>query len=451
MNFQHRDYQRGIFGFALDNARANIFSGMGTGKTPSMLSVVDALQLTGEAKRVLVLAPLRVAASTWPNEVKKWANFQHLTVAVACGPAAQRRAAVLSGATITCMNYENVPWLVEEFGKAWPFDMVIADESTKLKNQASKRFKALRKILPKTKRWVNLSGTPAPNGLLDLWAPQFCVDQGAALGRSMTAYKDRFFESDYMGYSFTPKAFAQEQIQERIAPSCITIEATDYFDLPPLVRNTLFVELPKDARETYKQLQAEMFAQLAEQTVEVFNAAALTNKCLQLANGAVYVGEDSKQWEEVHDAKIKALESVIEEAAGMPVLVAYHFTSDLARLRKAFPRGRHLDSDPKTIADWNAGKIPLLLAHPASAGHGLNLQDGGNILAFFGLNWNLEEHAQIIERIGPTRQAQAGHNRPVYVHYIVAKQTVDELVLARLETKRDVQQVLLDAMKQKGL
>jgi SNF2 family DNA or RNA helicase len=215
------------------------------------------------------------------------------------------------------------------------------------------------------------------------------------------------------------------------------------------VVNKIYVDLPSKARTIYKKMEKEMFVQLAKHEVEAFNAASMTIKCQQIANGALYVGDSNDQFETIHDSKLEALESVIEEAAGAPVLVAYHFRSDLARLRRAFPKGSVFDADSRTLALWNAGKIPLMFLHPASAGHGLSLQDGGNILAFFGLNWNLEEHMQAIERIGPVRQMQSGHNRPVFVHYIMAKNTIDELILERLETKRDVQDILLEAMKQK--
>jgi len=243
---------------------------------------------------------------------------------------------------------------------------------------------------------------------------------------------------------------AQKEIQDKLRDVCLTIEAKDWFDLKKPIINDIMVTLPPKARKHYKDMEKEMFTSLdSGHEVEAFNAAAKTQKCLQIANGAMYVGEGAIEWRELHKAKIEALDSIVEEAAGMPVLVAYNFRSDLARLLKAFPQGRHLDKNPQTIRDWNEGKIPLMFAHPASAGHGLNLQDGGNILVFFAVNWNLEEHLQIIERIGPTRQMQAGHDRPVFIHRILAKGTVDELVLERLETKREVQDILMDAMKRR--
>ena len=289
----------------------------------------------------------------------------------------------------------------------------------------------------------------------DLWGQAWFLDKGVRLGRSFEAFKARWFQSIQVGNDrhavrLEPLPFAQEQIEDRMRDLCLSLDARDYFDISQPIVNVIRVELPAKARRLYKDMEREMFLALECGTeVEAFNAASKTIKCLQLANGAIYTDDTCSAFAEIHDAKLQALEDVIEEAAGMPVLVAYHFKSDLARLQRAFPKGRTLDKDPQTIRDWNAGKIPVLFAHPASAGHGLNLQDGGNILAFFGLNWNLEERLQIIERIGPTRQAQAGHNRPVFIHNIVAADTVDELVLARVDSKREVLDLLLEAMKRK--
>jgi SNF2 family DNA or RNA helicase len=241
---------------------------------------------------------------------------------------------------------------------------------------------------------------------------------------------------------------SQAQIQERLADCTLTIDPHDYFDLQAPIVNVLEVDMPGAVRKQYRELEREMFVRLATgDEVEALNAAALSMKCLQFANGAVYLEAGSDVSVEVHDAKLEALESIVEEAGGAPVLVAYHFKSDLARLQRAFPAGRHLDADPRTIDEWNAGRIPVLFAHPASAGHGLNLQDGGNTLVFFGQWWDLEQHDQIVERIGPVRQMQAGHDRPVFIHYIVARDTVDELVMLRRESKRSVQSILLEAMK----
>lgn len=456
--FKPRDYQGAIIQFIGDHERCNVWGGMGVGKTVSTMTALQGLALVEDPFPALILAPLRVATSTWPDEVGKWAHTQRLRMVAATGPLAQRTHLVHGHVSdIVTINYDNLEWLVEHLGPMWPFKTVIADEATRLKSfrlkQGGKRAQALGKVAHKhVRRWVNLTGTPAPNGLLDLWGQQWFVDAGQRLGRSYSAYSDRWFATkrkpgQQFGGEVVLQPGAEEQIHAKLADCTITIRAGDYLDLPPLIENVIEVDLPPTAMRHYRELQKEMFTVLSGgEEVEAFNAAAKTMKCLQAANGALYV-DDQGSWKELHDAKIEALKSVVEEAAGAPVLVAYHFKSDLARLQRAFPAGRTLDADPDTIKRWNAGQVPLLFAHPASAGHGLNLQDGGNILVFFGLWWDLEQHEQIIERIGPTRQAQSGYNRPVFVHRIVARGTVDQLVLRRLQTKASVQSVLLDAMK----
>lgn len=457
---QLRPYQHEIVDFVLANPRCNLFVPMGAGKTVSTLTAIDILTLIDDVLPVLVIAPLRVATSTWPTEVQKFPHLKHMTVAVIAGSPQERRAALRQKADIYCINYENLPWLDEELGDNWPFKMVVADECTKLKgfrlSQGSIRAKALaRHAHKRAKRYVGLTGTPAPNGIKDLWGIQWFVDKGTRLGRSFDAFRSRWFQSVQVGNSrfateLVPLPFAQEQIQDAVRDVCLTIDIGKYFDIKEPIVNIVRVDLPPKARQLYKDMEKEMFLEIEGNEVEAFNAAAKTQKCLQLANGAIYIDE-SANFSEVHDAKMQALESIIEESNGMPVLVAYHFKSDLARLLKRFPQAKHLDKNPQTIADWNAGKIPVLFAHPASAGHGLNLQDGGNILAFFAHNWNLEEYQQIIERIGPTRQAQAGHNRPVFIYHIVANDTLDEVVMARRDSKREVQDLLMEAMKFRGL
>lgn len=328
---------------------------------------------------------------------------------------------------------------------------VLVHNCTRLKSyrtrQGGSRAKALAKVAhDPVHRFVGLTGTPAPNGLKDLWGQVWFVDKGERLGRTFSAFEARWFTKGWDGYSLQPLAHAQPEIEDRLRDVCLTVKGLPV-DEPIL--NRIYVDLPKDARRIYEDLERDMWAEIEGVGVEAVHAAVRTNKCLQLANGAIYTDE-SGNWTEVHDEKIEALKSVVEEANGMPVLVAYNFKSDLARLLAAFPAGRHLDDDPKTIDEWNAGKIPVLFAHPASAGHGLNLQDGGNILAFYGLNWNLEEHDQIIERIGPQRQKQSGYDRPVFVHYIMARGTVDDLVAERLISKRSIQDILLEAMKRRA-
>ena len=454
-NFTPRPYQGTIIDHELDFERCGVWAGMGMGKTVSTLTALDHLELV-EPGPALVLAPLRVASSTWPDEAAKWEHLRNVEVSAVVGTPEERRAALRRPASVYTTNYEQLPWLVEHFGDKWPFKKIVADESTKLKSfrlrQGGQRAQALGRVAHKhATRFIELTGTPSPNGLQDLWGQAWFLDQGVRLGRTFDAFRQRWFQAVPGGDGYQqikPLPFAQEQIQDRMRDLCLSLDPRDYFDISEPIVNVIRVELPKKARAHYRDMEREMFMQIGEHEIEAFSAASRTIKCLQIANGAAYTDE-AGTWAEVHDVKLQALESVIEEAAGMPVLVAYHFKSDLARLQRAFPKGRHLDKDPQTLRDWNAGKIPVLFAHPASAGHGLNLQDGGNILAFFGHWWDLEQYQQIIERIGPTRQAQAGHDRPVFIHHIVAADTVDEIVMARRESKREVQDLLLEAMKRR--
>ncbi len=457
--FTPREYQHAIVEHSLDNPRAGVWAGMGMGKTCSTLTALDILELV-EPGPALVLAPLRVASSTWPDEAVKWKHLRNVEVSAVVGTPEQRRAALRKPANVFTTNYEQLPWLVEHYGDAWPFRKVVADESTKLKSfrlrQGGQRAQALGRVAhKKVTRFIELTGTPSPNGLQDLWGQAWFLDQGVRLGRSFEAFKQRWFRSVQIGDNahamrLEPLPFAQSQIEDRLRDLCLSLDARDYFDISEPIFTTIRVELPKRARQLYRDMEKEMFLSLeCGAEVEAFNAASKTIKCLQLANGAIYTDDTATTFSEVHDAKLQALESIIAEAAGMPVLVAYHFKSDLGRLLRHFPQGRALDADPRTITAWNAGSIPVLFAHPASAGHGLNLQDGGNILAFFGHWWNLEEYQQIIERIGPTRQAQAGHDRPVFIYHIVAADTVDEIVMASRDSKRAVQDLLLEAMKRR--
>ena len=453
-SFTPRPYQTMIRDHILNVPRSAIWAGMGMGKTTSTLNAVDALALS-EGSPVLVLAPKRVAQSTWPDEQRKWAHLSALQVVPVVGSQAERLAALRIDAPVHACNYENIEWLVETWGKRWPYQTIVADESTKLKGfrlrQGGKRARALGGVAHlRAKRFVELTGTPSPNGLQDLWGQVWFLDQGQRLGRTFDSFKQRWFRPKMNGFGVEPLPHAQAEIQDKLRDLCLTVDAKDWFDIKDPIVVNVEVDLPMRARKHYAEMEKAMFTQLDEHEVEAFGAAAKTIKCLQIANGAAYVGDSNEEWKVLHDAKIEALESIVEEAAGMPVLVAYHFKSDLARLLKAFPQGRALDSDPRTIKQWNKGKIPVLFAHPASAGHGLNLQDGGNILVYFSHWWNLEERQQILERIGPTRQMQAGYDRPVFVYNIIARDTVDVEVIERVGSKREVQDILLAAMKRKG-
>jgi SNF2 family DNA or RNA helicase len=463
--FTPRPYQIEMIDHVINTPRNALFADMGLGKTSSTLTALDNLFVSGyESKPALVLAPLRVAQSVWPDEAKKWCHLRNIEVQPILGTSKEREAALKKSASVYTTNYDNIPWLIEHLNGKWPFGTVIADEASRLKSlrisirtsktgkrflsgQGGKRAKALAKIAYQNRgRWINLTGTPASNGVKDLWAPTWFLDFGQRLGNSFDAFSRRWFDQSYDGYSLVPKKHAQGEIENLIKDICLSLRAEDHFDLEKPIENFIQVQLPPSARKLYRQMEKEMFLQIGENEVEAFNAAAKTMKVLQLANGAIYV-DDKQNYKEVHDAKIQALESILAEASGMPVLVAYNFKSDLDRLKRSFPKARILDHNPQTIRDWNAGKIAILLAHPASAGHGLNLADGGNILVFFSLNWNLEEHEQIIERLGPVRQAQAGYKRPMFIHYILAEDTIDGDVLSRLREKKSVQDALLNAMR----
>ena len=430
--------------------RSALWMPMGGGKTVTTLTALDNLSVVEDIFPALVLAPLRVARSTWPEEVKKWPHLSHLRVSVITGTPKQRERALAEGADIYCTNYDNLVWLRKELGDEWPFKTVVADEFTRLKSyrirQGGSRARALGQVAhTHVSRFIGLTGTPAPNGVKDLWGQIWFLDQGERLGRTFSAFEQRWFRKGYDGYSLVPYDHTQKEVEDKLRDICLTVQGLQV-DEP--ITSPVYVDLPPMARKVYNEMEKEMFAVINDEGVEAANAAVRTQKCLQLANGALYVDEDGN-WEAAHDAKLDALESIIEEANGAPVLVAYNFKHDLERLRRRFPKGRVLDADPDTIKQWNAGRISVLFAHPASAGHGLNLADGGNILAFFGVNWNLEEHMQIIERIGPMRQKQAGYDRPVFVYPILARNTVDDLVMDRLSSKKSVQEILLEALKRR--
>lgn len=464
-DFIAKPYQGHIIGHELDTPRAAVWAGMGMGKTSSTLTALDTLELVDPGP-ALVLAPLRVAQSTWPDEVAKWNHLRNIEVVPIIGTPQERRAALKQPGNVFTINYENLPWLLETVGKDWPFRKVVADEATRLKAwrgsyqrhyktgkvflraTTGRRSTALARVAHnKVKYLWELTGTPSPNGLKDLWAQAWFLDAGKRLGSTFDAFKQRWFSTDFDGYGLKPHPFAQEQIQDRLRDLCLSLDAKDWFDIKEPIVNVVRVDLPSKARRLYENMQKEMFMEIAGKGIEAVNAAVKTMKCLQLASGSVWVDRETEQWADVHDGKLQALESIQEEAAGMPLLVRYHWVPSRERILKAFPKARMLDDDPQTIRDWNAGKIPLLVAHAQSCGHGLNLQDGGNVYVEFDGWWDLEHYQQITERIGPTRQAQSGHDRPVFHYHIVANGTLDDLVMSRLEGKRSVQDLLLEFMK----
>ena len=427
-----------------------------------MLDDWNADTMTGD--RVLVLAPLRVASGTWPKEQTQW-QFPALRVVDGTGSRQYREDVMLNDdANVVCCNYDILEWLVEFWGDRWPFTVIVADESTKLKSfrskGGSKRARALGKVAhKKIKRFINLTGTPAPNGLKDLWGQCWFLDAGQRLGSSYQSFTDRWFVSIQEGShhaakSYKPRGGADTEIHQRIADISLTVDAAEFFGCDKPVVVPVVVPLPAKARKAYDQMEKELFAQLEAGEVEAANAAARTQKCLQIASGAVYTtgddGEATKEWEAIHNAKLEALDSIYDELNGAPLLVAYQFQHDRARILKKFPEAVALAKGKRgndQIDAWNRGEIPMLLVHPASAGHGVNLQDGGCHMAFFSMTWSYEQYAQVIERIGPVRQFQSGHPRTVFVYQIQAADTLDQVVQARLEGKADVQDLLMEYCK----
>lgn len=438
------EYQERAIQFIKDKKRCMLLLSMGLGKTTSTLTAMSDLIDSFMVSKVLVIAPLRVASSVWKQECGKWEQLKHMQVSVCLGTERQRLAALSRTADVYTINRENVPWLVAHYGDKWPFDAVVIDESSSFKNPSSRRFKALRKVLPHTNYFIELTGTPAPNGLLDLWAQVYLVDFGASLGRTMHGYKQRFFESDYMGYKFAPRAGAADQIHKAIAPIALSMRAEDYLQLPQRIDLIEYIDLPAAALELYKDFERELLAELPTgEEVEAMNAAVLANKLLQLGNGAMYT-DDKGSWREIHAAKIDALKELVE-ANDEPILVAYGYKTDLARLQAAFPEAVTLDKDPETIARWNRGEIKMLLAHPASAGHGLNLQDGGALCVWFGLTWSLELYQQFNARLH-----RQGQQKPVRIVHLVARGCIDERVVNVLSDKDAQQSSLMLALKPPG-
>jgi hypothetical protein len=375
----------------------------------------------------------------------RFTHSSHLSYRNVQGAPTERRAILAHDASdIHIINRELVPWLIEQVklnGGDWPYDMVVIDEASSFKSSKSERFKALRKALPAIPRMVQLTGTPASNGLLDVWAQIYLLDQGARLGRTFGGYKAKYFDADYMGYNFSLKSGTADRIYETLDGLCLTLSAADYLELPEWIDRIHPVELPSVARTFYAELEREFIAKMATDTVEVLSAAALSNKLLQVANGAVYTG-NTGEWTQVHDAKLDALELIVAESAGSSLLVAVNYKTDTIRIRNRFPQAVELGRDPAQIDAWNRGEIPMLLAHPASAGHGLNLQAGGHVLVWYGLNWSLELYQQMNARL-----LREGQTKPVMIHHLVATGTVDETVLAALDRKDIGQRALLSALK----
>lgn len=444
MNFSPHNYQAFAINYIETHPIAAVLLDMGLGKTViSLTAIADLLFDSFEAHRILVVAPLRVARDTWPAEIAKWEHLQHLTYAVCVGTPKERRAALMAGADITIINRENLGWLIDSSGFDFDYDMVVIDELSSFKNHKSKRFQSLMKVRPKVKRIIGLTGTPSSNGLMDLWAEFKLLDFGERLGRFITHYRNNYFIPDKRNgeiiYSYKPMAYAEDAIYRRISDITISMKSTDHLQMPELITSQYEVQLSKEEEKRYEELKADFILELPEGEITAANAASLTGKLSQLANGAIY--DDDGNIIEFHDRKLDALEDLIEAANGKPLLVAYWFKHDLQRIKKRFDV-REIKSS-KDITDWNNGDIPVAVIHPASAGHGLNLQAGGSTLIWFGLTWSLELYQQTNARLW--RQGQTSGT--VVIEHIITKGTIDERILKALSLKEVTQNALIDAVK----
>lgn len=443
MQYNPHEYQTYATNFILEHPVAAVLLEMGLGKSVITLTAIYELMLNRfEVQKVLVIAPLRVARDTWPAEIEKWEHLQGLTYSVAIGTEAERLAALKRPAHLYLINRENVDWLISKSNLPFDYDMVVIDELSSFKSHAAKRFKSLLKVRPKVKRMVGLTGTPSGNGLMDLWAEFRVLDMGQRLGRYITHYRNNFFVPDkrnqQMIFSYKPKIGAEDAIYKLISDITISMKSADFLKMPECVINEVSVSLSEEEWSVYHELREDMVVDLNNDEIDAVNAAALSGKLLQMANGAVY--NEEKEVVHIHDKKLDALEDLIEGANGKPVLVAYWYNHDLQRIKKRFSV-REIKTS-QDIKDWNNGDIPVAVIHPASAGHGLNIQFGGSTIIWFGLTWSLELYQQTNARLW-----RQGQNDTVVIHHIIAKNTIDEDVMVALRKKEKIQSALIDSVK----
>lgn len=451
--FVPREYQFLARDFLLDVPRAALWAMPGLGKTGTVYSALDILKMCGSSFfPVLVLAPKNVALNVWPEEQKKWIDFHGMRVITIMGERDARDDALMRRGDIYVINYENVQWLVQKLGRKWPFKIIIADESTRLKNYRLKgggaRSSALAQIANATGRWINLTGTPSPNGLKDLWGQTWFQDFGHRLGRTYTDYMKRWFYSNPYTRIVEPHAHSFAEINAKLTDVTMALRTEDWLDVKKPQEFPIFVDLPPEVRRIYDRMEKDFFIESERLNLTAGNAAALSSKLLQIASGAVYGENKVVNW--MHDAKIEALTSIKNDLAGEPLLVAYWYKWEVPMLQKAFPDMRFYKTK-RDEDEWNSGKIEMLGVQPASVGHGVNLQNGGRAMAFFTHIWDLELRDQIVERIGPARQLQAGLDRVVLLYNIIARNTIDEEVIERQHSKRSVQDALMLARaRQRG-
>ena len=453
MKFQPHDYQQFCIDYIKNHAVSALLLDMGLGKTAITLTALKDLMLDDLLiSKALVIAPLRVARDTWLSEIAKWDHLKNLDCSVIVGDVKTRVAALNASSLVYVINRENVKWLVEYYeknGLRWDFDCVVIDELSSFKNYQSQRFKWLRKIRPFVKRWIGLTGTPTSNGLMDLWAEIGILDGGERLGRFIGRYREAYFKPGSLNpstgvvYSYVPRPGAEEQIYSKISDITISMKALDYLDMPECIYVNHTVEMSAPERKLYDQLKTDLIIPTDDGDIDAANAASLSNKLLQMSNGAVY--DENKEPRFIHSRKLEMLEDLIEAANGSPVLIAYWFTHDRQRILEHL---RSVGYDPRDIRssedirDWNQGSIPIALIHPASAGHGLNIQSGGHILIWFGLTWSLELYQQTNARLW-----RQGQSSTVTIHHIITKDTVDENVLAALASKDVTQEKLIAAVR----
>lgn len=449
---QLHDYQRRSADMIVNNFNCGLFLDCGMGKTVSTLTAIQELREIGFIDKVLIIAPKKVAQVTWSDEINNWEHLKGLRISVIDGTAAQRRAAMMADADIYTVSRDNVVWLVVEHGGVkLPYDMVVIDELSSFKNYASKRFKALRRVRKFIPRVVGLTGTPAPNGLIDLWAQMFLIDEGKRLGKTITGYRDRFFTAGrrngdivYQWDLKSPAEETEQKISDLIKDICISMSAEDYLKMPDKLMYYDRVKLSDKDFKAYKTFEREQVLEFIEsgETITAASAAALSNKLQQFANGAMY--DADRKVLQLHDEKIEKLKELVEAANGQPVLIAYTFKHDLDKIMEALKEYKPVKLEkPEQIADWNAGKINVLVTHPASAGHGLNLQKGGHIMIWYGLTWALELYQQFNARL-----YRQGQKKPVSIHHIIATDTVDEKIIKSLAGKDTTQRSLMDAIKE---
>lgn len=450
MIYTPHPYQKYCIDRVISDNELGLFLDMGLGKTVITLTAVNELKYNRFAvKKILIIAPKKVAEATWSKEASKWDHLRHLRFSLVLGNLTKRIRALNMPADIYIINRENIPWLVDYYRNAWPFDMVVIDESSSFKNHRAKRFKALKMVRGHIRRIVELTGTPAPNGLIDLWAQIYLLDGGKRLGRSISGFRERYFSPDQRNaqqiFTYKPKDGAGAAIESLIGDICISMKAEDYLQLPDIVYDDIPVVLDPAAKRQYQKLETEMLITVDENTIDAGSAAVLSNKLMQLCNGAVY--DDNGKTVEIHGCKLDAFDELIEGLNGQPALVFYNFQHDKDRIMKRLAgsglKVRELRS-PKDETDWNSGKIDVLLAHPASAAYGLNLQDGGNHVVWFGLNWSLELYQQANKRLH-----RQGQKQKVIIHRLSVVGGRDEDVIKALDDKESVQDRLIDSLKAK--